>query len=392
MPRAARDDGVDSPVRGGGWPPVSAGEGGRFPPSGDRRGGDHRRNHLGDAPGRLPDRHLPHAWPRDRPRHGPQTGDGGALRARGRLLARPRRVDAHLRPRAPIHGRLRDRRRQPAAGRRPRAVLRLQGNGRGDRVHVRRRCLQHRQLRRDDEPGRALEAPRGLPGGEQPLRHGDFNRAPLRGHRPLAKGRGTRGARGARRRDGRPGDARDGGRAHPHRALRSPADSRRGVHLPLPRPLRSRPGGVPLQGGGGGVAQEGPGQSVPRPSPGRGGDLRVLPRGAAGAARAPGHGRSRVRRRFAGAAARIALRPSLRGRRSGARLVRGGRAHPGAAPRRGGAGGRRRGRGPQARRGRGRLRGPAQPERPKAGSNDRGSGGVGCPRGRAGGRAPERPD
>ena len=44
------------------------------------------------------------------------------------MLARPRRLDAHLRPRAPVHGRLRDRRRQPAARRRARAGLRLPGD------------------------------------------------------------------------------------------------------------------------------------------------------------------------------------------------------------------------------------------------------------------------
>ena len=39
-----------------------------------------------------------------------------------RRLRRPRRLDAHVRRRAALHGRLRDRRRQPAAGGRDRAV------------------------------------------------------------------------------------------------------------------------------------------------------------------------------------------------------------------------------------------------------------------------------
>ncbi len=39
------------------------------------------------------------------------------------------------------------------------ARLRVQGRGRGHRLHVRRRRLQRRQLRRDDEPGGALELP-----------------------------------------------------------------------------------------------------------------------------------------------------------------------------------------------------------------------------------------
>ena len=42
------------------------------------------------------------------------------------------------------------------------------------------------------------------------------------------------------------------------------ADPGRGVHLPLPGPLRRRPRGLPREGGGRGVAQEGPGRDVPR--------------------------------------------------------------------------------------------------------------------------------
>ena len=123
LPRAARDDGVDPALRGGGGAPVPAGQGRRLPPPGDRRGGDDRRNRLGDAPRRLPDRHLPHPWPRDRPGNGSEERDGRAVRPRGRLLARARRVDAHLRRRAALHGRLRDRRREPADRRRARAGL-----------------------------------------------------------------------------------------------------------------------------------------------------------------------------------------------------------------------------------------------------------------------------
>ncbi len=217
LPRAARDDGVDPPLRGGGRAPVPAGQGRRLPASGDRRGGDDRRHHLGDAPRRLPDRHLPHPRPRDRPRHRPEAGDGGAVRARGRLLARSGRLDAHLRPRAPLHGRLRDRRRQPPDRRRARPGLRLHRLRLGHRLHVRRRCLEHRQLRRDDEPRGAVEAAGRLPGREQPLRHGDGDRAPLGGHRPVAQGRGAGRGGGPRRRDGRACGAGDGRRAHPHR-------------------------------------------------------------------------------------------------------------------------------------------------------------------------------
>ena len=107
--------------------------------------------------------------------------------------------------------------RQPPARRRARAGLRLHRLGLGHRLHVRRRRLEHRQLRRDDEPRRAVEAAGRLPGREQPLRHGDVDRAPLGGHRPLAQGRGAGRAGGPRRRDGRAGDAGDGRRAHPHR-------------------------------------------------------------------------------------------------------------------------------------------------------------------------------
>ena len=55
------------------------------------------------------------------------------------------------------------------------------GDRRGHRLHVRRRRLQHRQLRRDDEPGGPLEPARRLPGREQPLRDGHRARAPLGG-------------------------------------------------------------------------------------------------------------------------------------------------------------------------------------------------------------------
>ena len=49
LPRAARDDGADPALRGGGRAPVPTGQGRRIPPPGDRRGGDDRRHHVGDA-------------------------------------------------------------------------------------------------------------------------------------------------------------------------------------------------------------------------------------------------------------------------------------------------------------------------------------------------------
>ena len=68
------------------------------------------------------------------------------------------------------------------------ARLRLQGHRRGDRLHVRRRRLQHRQLRGDDEPRGPLAAADRLPRREQPLRDGDGDRAPLRAS-PTSPGR-----------------------------------------------------------------------------------------------------------------------------------------------------------------------------------------------------------
>ena len=225
------------------------------------------------SPG-LPDRHVPHPRARDRQGNGSEERDGRAIRTGGRMLSRARRVDAHLRRRAALHGRLRDRGRQPPDRRRARAGLGLPGLRRGHRLHVRRRRVQHRQLRRDHEPRRALEAAARLPGREQPLRHGHLDRAPLGRHRPLAKGGGPRSAGRPGGRHGRARGARDRRRAPPNGASRAPAHPRRSIHLPLSRPLSGRPRGLQDQGGGGGVAQEGPGQGLPRPFARRGRDLR----------------------------------------------------------------------------------------------------------------------
>ena len=121
-----------------------------------------------------------------------------SFRPRGRHRPRPRRLDAQLRRRAAFHGRLRDRRRQPADLSRAGPRFRPEGDRRRHRLHVRRRGHQHRQLRRDDEPGGALEAADRLPRREQPLRDGDLDRAPLRRHRPLPQGRGGLGVPGER--------------------------------------------------------------------------------------------------------------------------------------------------------------------------------------------------
>ncbi len=119
------------------------------------------------------------------------------------------------------------------------------GPGQRHGLHVRRWRIQHRQLRRDDEPGRAVVAAGRLPGREQPLRDGNLDRAPLGGHGPLAQGGGLRRPRRPRRRHGRTRCPRDGRRAHPDGARGPQADPGRGLHLPLPRPLRGRPRGIP---------------------------------------------------------------------------------------------------------------------------------------------------
>ncbi len=54
--RAAGADGADPALRGRGRAPVPASESRRLPAPGDRRGGDDRRHHLGDARRGLPDR------------------------------------------------------------------------------------------------------------------------------------------------------------------------------------------------------------------------------------------------------------------------------------------------------------------------------------------------
>ena len=177
-----------------------------------------------------------------------------------------------------------------AAGLAPR--LPVQGRRRGHRLHVRRRRLQHRQLRRDDEPGGAVDAAGPLPGREQPLRDGDGDRAPLGPDRPLEEGRGLR------RSPGRGSTAwtwsrcaravaeglRDGARG-------GTADADRGRHLPLPRPLRRRPGGLPGARGGRGVARERPDREL-RPALRRGGRAGRA-RGRAGARRGRGRRCSR---------------------------------------------------------------------------------------------------
>ena len=170
-------------------------------------------------------------------------------------------------------------------------------------------------------------------------------------------------------------------RGDPARARGPPADPRRGRHLPLPRPLDGRPGGVPHQGAGRRVAQARPDQRVRRAAAARrrarGGRAGEAGRGDGRAGRRGGQ----VRRQRRVPAARVAVRPHLRARRPGAGLVLGRRAVGRRAPRRARAvagRGRARAAGAVPRGGRGRRRRGRKRKRPIP----TGSGGAG--RGRRG--------
>ena len=169
---------------------------------------------------------------------------------------------------------------------------------------------------------------------------------------------------------------REGGRrGDPARPRGAPPDDPRGLHLPLSRPLRRRPRGLPRARGGRGVARERPDR-----------DLRAALRRGRGARRARGAGRrATTAEREVLAAVEFAdaspeppldtLYENLYVLDGDRRLVRGRRAQPAAAP--------RRARGPDARRGaragRGgrRLRraardGAARPTRPSDGDAQEG--------------------
>ena len=95
--RVARDDDAHPPLRGARGRDVRAGQGRRLPAPVDRRGGDDRRQRARAARAGLPDLHLPLPRPRAGARHAARERDGRAVRARRRLLARARRLDAHVR-------------------------------------------------------------------------------------------------------------------------------------------------------------------------------------------------------------------------------------------------------------------------------------------------------
>ena len=278
LPGDPGEDDADPALRGARRGDVREGEDRRLPAPVHRRGGGDRRRDERARGDRLPDVHLPRARPGDRARHAAGSRDGRALRQEGRLLGRTRRLDAPVRLRAPLPRRLRHRRRQPAARGRRRAGVRLPRRERRDAVHVRRRGDEPGHVRRDDEPGRALEAAGRLHGDQQPVRHGHVARAALRRHRPVEEGRGLRRAGQPVRRHGRAGHRGRDRRGGPLRARGAQAAARRGRHLPLPRPLDGRPGGVPHEGGGRGVAQARPDRDLRQAAGGRGRALGEGPR------------------------------------------------------------------------------------------------------------------
>ena len=264
----------------------------------------------------------------------PEAGDGGAVRPRRRHQRRPRRLDAHLRRREALHGRLRDRRRQPADRRRAGALLRVQGRRRGHRLHVRRRRLQHRQLRRDDEPGGALAAAGLLPGREQPLRDGDLGRAPS-GQTDLSKkAEGYGDPRRADRRDGRDRGARG---ASPRGSAGRARSAGRPCSRPSPTATAATPPPTPRSTASARRSRSGSAKTRSRPS--RGAASRPACSASARCRRSARRPSEQVTaavefaERLARAGARQPLREPLRGRRGG-RLVRRRRAQPRAAPRR----------------------------------------------------------
>ena len=268
------------------------------------------------------------------------------------------------------------------------ARLRLPRERRRDPLDDGRRRHQPGHLRRDDEPGGALEAARRLPDNQQPVRHGHGAAPPLGGDGSVAQVRGLRRTRHALRRHGRARRPRGGDRSAQIRPRRARAAARGGGDLPLPRPLDGRPRGVPLQGGGRGVAPARPDPGI-RGAPGRRGRA-FAGRGREarpGGDRAGGRG-SALRRRVPVPRPRLALRRRLRLLGRGPGLVDGRRALPRGAPRRARARG---GRTPPRARGEGRRvrrrRRPGGPQAPRAEGPGRGGGSAGSGRGRGRGRA-----
>ena len=219
-----------------------------------------------------------------------------------------------------------------AAGLAPR--LPVQGRRRGHRLHVRRRRLQHRQLRRDDEPGGALEAAGPLPGREQPLRDGDRGRAPLGPDRPLQEGRGLRDPRHAGRRDGRARGARGGRRGHPGGARGATG---RPCSRPSPTATAATPPPTPRSTGSARRSRSGARRTRSRPSPGAASRPGCWASARSKQAREAAEETVVAAVEFAEASPEPALDTmyeNLYALDRPGRLVRGRRAQPGAAPRR----------------------------------------------------------
>ena len=239
-------DGADPPLRGEDRRDVHPGQDRRLLPPQPRRRGHHRRRDVGarsrattssrttastatsSARGIDPNRVMAELF-------GKETGV-----SRG-----PRRLDAPVRRRGPLHGRLRHRRRAVAAGDGRRAGHLPQGHRRGRGLPDGRRHHQHRRLARVAEHRPALEAAGDLPDRQQPVRHGHQRREGLGGAGAVQEGLRLRHARRAGGRQRRAGRARRdaaGRRAGP----RGEAADRAGDdQLPPARPLGGRSGPLP---------------------------------------------------------------------------------------------------------------------------------------------------
>ena len=182
----------------------------RVPAPLHRARGGGGRGSRGAQAGRLRDRHLPRARARLRQGDERQVDHRRAVRQGHRLLEGAGRLDAPLRRREELPGRLRDRRRAHPAGGRHRLRVQVPRRRPGHALLLRRRLRPAGGLPRGRRAGGALAAAGGLHLREQPLLDGDAALPVALGLRRLAEGAGLRHrARPLRRRGRRPG-ARSG--------------------------------------------------------------------------------------------------------------------------------------------------------------------------------------
>ena len=179
----------------------------------------------------------------------PGPRDGRAVRQGDRRLARPRRLDAHVRHGAAAAGRLRHRRRPDAAGHRRRAGAELRSERAGRRSG---RCArsathdQHRRVPRVAEPGRAVEAARRVRDRQQRLRHGHVGRAGAAEPRPAQEGvRLRHPGRAGRRQRRRSPCATPRARRSNAPGCERQAALLEAIELPAAGPLGGGPGTVP---------------------------------------------------------------------------------------------------------------------------------------------------